>query len=74
MKRTYKIFWILVIGLIPLLPLSGLLYSVDVSDVGFNLNQYRFWLSDIDSIYLPLFLTDVLGGVLLWLLSALHIP
>ena len=42
MKRTYKFGWIILIALIPLLPLSGWNYSIDVSDVGFNLNQYRF--------------------------------
>jgi hypothetical protein len=54
MKRTYKFGWIILIALIPLLPLSGWNYSIDVSDVGFNLNQYRFCFTDMDSTYLPL--------------------
>ena len=40
MKRTYKFFWIILIALIPLLPSSGWNFSIDVSDVGFNMNQY----------------------------------
>ena len=59
MKRAYKFFWIILIVLIPLVPLSGWNYSVDVSDVGFNLNQYRFCFTDMDSTYLPLFLTNI---------------
>lgn len=74
MKRTYKFGWIILIALIPLLPLSGWNYSIDVSDVGFNLNQYRFCFTDMDSTYLPLFLTNILGGCLLRLFEVLHIP
>ena len=74
MKRAYKIFWIILIVLIPFVPLSGWNYSIDVSDVGFNLNQYRFCFTDMDSTYLPLFLTNILGGCLLQLFGALHIP
>ena len=74
MKRAYKFFWIILIVLIPFVPLSGWNYSVDVSDVGFNLNQYRFCFTDMDSTYLPLFLTNILGGVLLKLVGGLHIP
>ena len=74
MKRTYKFFWIILIVLIPLIPLSGWNYSIDVSDVGFNLNQYRFCFTDMESTYLPLFFTNILGGVLLKVFGALHIP
>ena len=74
MKRTYKFFWIILIVLIPLIPLSGWNYSIDVSDVGFNLNQYRFCFTDMESTYLPLFFTNILGGVLLKVFRALHIP
>lgn len=74
MKRVYKFFWIILIVLIPLIPLSGWNYSIDVSDVGFNLNQYRFCFTDMESTYLPLFLTNILGGVLLKVFGALHIP
>lgn len=51
MKRTYKFFWIILIALIPLLPSSGWNFSIDVSDVGFNMNQYRFCFTDMDSTY-----------------------
>lgn len=74
MKRAYKFFWIILIVLIPFIPLSGWNYSIDVSDVGFNLNQYRFCFTDMESIYLPLFLTNILGGILLKVFGALHIP
>lgn len=74
MKRAYKFFWIILIVLIPLIPLSGWNYSIDVSDVGFNLNQYRFCFTDMESTYLPLFFTNILGGVLLKVFRALHIP
>ena len=74
MKRAYKFFWIILIVLIPFIPLSGWNYSIDVSDVGFNLNQYRFCFTDMESTYLPLFFTNILGGVLLKVFRALHIP
>mgnify|MGYP000965917357 len=74
MKRTYKFFWIILIALIPLLPSSGWNFSIDVSDVGFNMNQYRFCFTDMDSTYLPLFLTNILGGCLLKVFGILHIP
>ena len=74
MKRAYKFFWIILIVLIPFIPLSGWNYSIDVSDVGFNLNQYRFCFTDMESTYLPLFFTNILGGVLLKVFGALHIP
>ena len=74
MKRAYKFFWIILIMLIPFIPLSGWNYSIDVSDVGFNLNQYRFCFTDMESTYLPLFFTNILGGVLLKVFRALHIP
>lgn len=74
MKRTYKLLWILLIILIPVFPLSGLLYGVDVSDVGFSLNQYQFFFSDIDSIYLPLYLTDMIGAILLQFFTVTGIP
>ena len=72
MKRTYKFFWIILIALIPLLPSSGWNFSIDVSDVGFNMNQYRFCFTDMDSTYLPLFLTNILGGCLLKVFGILH--
>lgn len=74
MKRTYKFFWIILIALIPLLPSSGWNFSIDVSDVGFNMNQYRFCFTDMHSTYLPLFLTNILGGCLLKVFGILHIP
>ena len=69
MKRAYKLFWIILIVLIPLIPLSGWNFSIDVSDVGFNMNQYRFCFTDMESTYLPLFLTNILGGCLLKLFA-----
>ena len=74
MKRAYKFFWIILIMLIPFIPLSGWNYRIDVSDVGFKLNQYRFCFTDMESTYLPLFFTNILGGVLLKVFRALHIP
>lgn len=74
MKRTYKFIWIILIALIPIIPLSGWNYSIDFSDVGFNLNQYQFCFTDMDSTYLPLFLTNILGGCLLRLFGVMHIP
>lgn len=43
MKRAYKIFWILLLVLIPIFPLSGITYGVDISDVGFSLNPILLW-------------------------------
>lgn len=74
MKKAYKIFWVLLIVFIPLIPLSGWNYSIDFGDVGFNMNQYRFCFSDVDSTYLPLFLTNILGGCLLRLFDVLNVP
>lgn len=74
MKRAYKFFWIILIVLIPVIPLSGWNYSIDVSDVGFNMNQYRFCFTDMESTYLPLFLTNILGSCLLNLFAIFHIP
>lgn len=74
MKRAYKAFWIIVILLIPVIPLSGIFYGVDVSDVGLSINQYRFCFEDIDSVYLPILLTELIGGVWLKLCGLLSIP
>ena len=70
----YKIFWVVLIVLIPLFPLSGINYGVDIGDVGFSLSQYRFFFSDIDTIYLPLYLTDLIGAVLMRGMEFFGIP
>lgn len=62
------------IALILLIPLMELFIGVDLADVGFSMSQYRFCMEDIDSIYLPLFLSDVIGWVLLNVCGFLGIP
>lgn len=69
--NRYRGVWIALILLIPLLELF---LGVDLADVGFSMNQYRFCMEDINSIYLPLLLTDVIGWALLQLFGFLHIP
>jgi hypothetical protein len=51
-----------------------LFVGVDLADVGFSMNQYRFCMTDIDSIYLPILLTDLIGWGLLQLFSFFSIP
>lgn len=74
MTGNYKWIWIAVIALIPVFPLSGLLYGVDVSDVGLSINQYRFCFEDIGSVYLPILLTEVIGAAFFVVFDWLHIP
>lgn len=74
MTGNYKWIWIAVIALIPVFPLSGLLYGVDVSDVGLSINQYRFCFEDIGSVYLPILLTEVIGAAFFAVFDWLHIP
>ncbi len=74
MKRAYKIFWVVLILLIPVFPLSGLTYGVNISDVGFSINQYRFCFEDIGSVYLPILLTEFIGGAWLKACGFLSIP
>ena len=74
MKRAYKIFWIVTILVIPVFPLSGILYGVDISDVGLSINQYRFCFEDITSVYLPILLSELIGGVWLKICGFLSIP
>lgn len=70
-RNKYNIIWI---GIILLIPLMELLIGVDMADVGFSMNQYRFCMADIDSIYLPLLFTDLIGWALLKLFSICSIP
>lgn len=74
MTENYKWIWIVLIALIPVFPLSGLLYGVDVSDVGLSINQYRFCFEDIGSVYLPILLTEVIGAAFFVVFDWLHIP
>lgn len=74
MKRAYKIFWIAMILVIPVFPLSGILYGVDISDVGLSINQYRFCFEDITSVYLPILLSELIGGVWLKICGFLSVP
>lgn len=69
--NRFQFIWVAVIILIPLMELF---LGVDLADVGFSMNQYRFCMEDINSIYLPLFLTDVIGWGLLQLFGAFGIP
>lgn len=69
--NKYNIIWICLILLIPLMELFT---GVDLADVGFSMNQYRFCMTDIDSIYLPLLLTDLIGWALLQFFSLCRIP
>ncbi len=74
MKRAYKIFWVVLILLIPVFPLSGLTYGVNISDVGLSINQYRFCFEDIGSVYLPILLTEFIGGAWFKICGFLSIP
>ncbi len=74
MKRAYNIFWAVLLILIPFLPLSGILYGVDPADVGLSINQYYFCFEDIDSVYLPILLTELMGGAWLKVCGFLSIP
>ncbi len=74
MKKAYKVFWILLILIIPIFPLSGILYGVDISDVGLSINQYRFGLEDISSVYLPILLSEMMGAVWLKICGILAVP
>lgn len=74
MRRAYKIFWVVLILLIPVFPLSGLTYGVNASDVGLSINQYRFCFEDIGSVYLPILLTELIGGAWLKVCGLLSIP
>lgn len=69
--NRYHMIWIAVIILIPLMELF---LGVDLADVGFSMNQYRFCMEDMSSIYLPLFLTDVIGWALLQVFGVFGIP
>lgn len=73
-RNHYKWIWIAVIALIPVFPLSGILYGVDLSDVGLSVNQYRFCFEDIGSVYLPILLTEVIGAAFFAVFDVLHIP
>lgn len=70
-ENRYRGVWIVLILLIPLLELF---LGVDLADVGFSMNQYRFCMEDMNSIYLPLLLTDVIGWALLQSFGVLGIP
>ena len=74
MGRKVKFLWIAVILLLPIFPLSGLLYGVDVSDVGLSINQYRFCFQDIGSVYLPILLTEVIGAIWFQILGWIGFP
>lgn len=74
MKRAYKIFWILLLVLIPIFPLSGITYGVDISDVGFSLNQYYFGPGDIGTVCLPILLSAMMGSVWLKICGVFAIP
>lgn len=74
MKRAYKAFWILILLLIPVFPLTDILYGVDISDVGLSINQYRFCFEDIDSVYLPILLSELMGGAWLKICEILSVP
>lgn len=73
-RDNYKWIWIALIALIPVFPLSGILYGVDLSDVGLSINQYRFCFEDIGSVYLPILLTEVIGAAFFSVFDVLHIP
>lgn len=69
--NKYNMIWVAVIILIPLMELF---LGVDLADVGFSMNQYRFCMKDMNSIYLPLLLTDVIGWALLQFFGVFGIP
>lgn len=69
--NRYNMIWI---ALIIIIPLMELFLGVDLADVGFSMNQYRFCMEDMNSIYLPLLLTDVIGWALLQSFGVLGIP
>lgn len=72
--RKKRIFVAVCWCLIILFPLSELLVGYDSSDIGFILNQYKYVGVDYNTVYLPLLLTDIIGGVFLRLFRLLSMP
>lgn len=74
MSRINKLINFFCLILIIYFPLSEIMVEFDVSDIGFILNQYEFVFSDIDSIYLPLLLTNIIGNIFLKIIRFFNFP
>lgn len=61
-------------ALIIFIPLIDFFIGVDLADVGFSMTQYQFCIQNIDSIYLPLFLSDLIGWGLLQIWNLAGVP